>query len=105
MTQTTTDIGRELSERLNPGMENALNERYGHLFPNMAEGLVDFAYGRQFARPELPLRDRYLATVAALTALGSQTRPQLKVNIAGGRKADLTQKEIAEVFEAEGRND
>ncbi|MEL6533302.1 MAG: carboxymuconolactone decarboxylase family protein, partial [Pseudomonadota bacterium] len=56
------------------------------------------AYGRQYARPELPLRDRYLATIAALTAIGGQTKPQLKVNIAGGRKAGLSQKEIAEVI-------
>ncbi|MDF1668658.1 MAG: carboxymuconolactone decarboxylase family protein [Roseovarius sp.] len=98
MTETTTERGRALSERLNPGMERALNERYGHLLPDMAEGVVDFAYGRQYAQPGLPLRDRYLATIAALTALGGQTRPQLKVNIEGGRKAGLSQEEIAEVI-------
>ena len=98
MTKSTTEIGKELSERLNPGMEDTLNARYGHLLPGMAEGVVDFAYGRQYARPELPLRDRYLATIAALTAIGGQTKPQLKVNIAGGRKAGLSQKEIAEVI-------
>jgi len=43
MTKNTTQIGRELSEHLNPGMEDALNERYGHLLPGMAEGAVDFA--------------------------------------------------------------
>ena len=64
----------------------------------MAEGIVDFAYGRQYARPGLPLRDRYIATIAALTALGGQTAPQLKVNIAGGRKAGLSQREIGEVI-------
>ncbi|MFK7762076.1 MAG: carboxymuconolactone decarboxylase family protein [Roseobacter sp.] len=94
----TTDTGRVLSEALNPGMEAALDARYGHLVPGLAEGVVDFAYGRQYARPGLPLRDRYLATIAALTALGGQTAPQLKVNIAGGRKAGLTQQEIGEVI-------
>ena len=28
MTENTTQTGRELSERLNPGMEDALNARY-----------------------------------------------------------------------------
>lgn len=98
LTTSTTDIGCELSETLNPGMEQALDARYGELLPGMAEAVVDFAYGRQYARPELALRDRYLATIAALTALGGQTRPQLKVNIAGGRKSGLTRKEIAEVI-------
>ncbi|MDX8351965.1 carboxymuconolactone decarboxylase family protein [Cognatiyoonia sp. IB215182] len=94
----TTARGRTLSEELNPGMEAALEARYGHLVPGMAEGVVDFAYGRQYARPGLPLRDRYLATIAALTALGGQTAPQLKVNIAGGRKAGLSQQEIGEAI-------
>ena len=94
----TTAKGRALSEELNPGMEAALEARYGHLVPSMAEGIVDFAYGRQYARPGLPLRDRYIATIAALTALGGQTAPQLKVNIAGGRKAGLSQREIGEVI-------
>ncbi|SOH93645.1 4-carboxymuconolactone decarboxylase [Monaibacterium marinum] len=94
----TTERGRALSEELNPGMEAALDARYGHLLPGMAEGIVDFAYGRQYGRPGLPLRDRYIATIAALTALGGQTRPQLKVNVAGGRKAGLSREEIAETI-------
>ncbi|MEO1779689.1 MAG: carboxymuconolactone decarboxylase family protein [Pseudomonadota bacterium] len=94
----TTQTGRALSETLNPGMEAALEARYGHLVPGLAEGVVEFAYGRQYARPGFPLRDRYLATIAALTALGGQTAPQLKVNIAGGRKAGLSQQEIGEVI-------
>lgn len=96
--KNTIQTGRDLSERLNPGMEDAVNARYGHLLPGMAEGVVDFAYCRQYARSGLPLRDRYLATIAALTALGGQTRPQLMVNIAGGRKAGLSQEEIAETI-------
>lgn len=94
----TTERGRALSEALNPGMEAALKARYGHLVPSLADDIVDFAYGRQYGREGLPLRDRYLATIAALTALGGQTAPQLKVNIAGGRKAGLSQQEIGDVI-------
>ncbi len=98
MSDDTTERGRALSERLNPGMEATLEARYGRLLPGMAESLVDFAYGRQYARPGLPLRDRYLATIAALTAQGGQTRPQLMINIQAGRKSGLSQQEIAEVI-------
>ncbi|MCP8690099.1 carboxymuconolactone decarboxylase family protein [Marinobacterium sedimentorum] len=98
MSGETTAIGRALSEQLNPGMESTLEARYGHLLPGMAETIVDFAYGRQYARPGLPLRDRYLATIAALTAQGGQTRPQLKINIQAGRNAGLSREEIAEVI-------
>lgn len=95
----TTQAGRAASEELNPGMEDALRARYGHLVPELAEDVVDFAYGRHYGRTDdLQLRDRYIATIAALTALGGQTKPQLKVNIAGGLKAGLTQQEIGAVI-------
>ncbi|MEO0624214.1 MAG: carboxymuconolactone decarboxylase family protein [Pseudomonadota bacterium] len=90
--------GRALVSELNPGMEDALEARYGTLLPGMAESVVDFAYGRQYGRPGLPLRERYIATIAALTALGGHTGPQLRVNIEGGLKAGLTQTEIAEII-------
>ena len=92
------DAGRRLVDDLNPGMEEALEARYGHLLPGMAEAVVDFAYGRQYARPGLDLKSRYIATIAALTALGGQTRPQLKVNIAGALKAGVSETEIAETI-------
>ncbi len=95
---TFYDIGKELSERVNPGMEEALRRRYDDLVPGLARSVVDFSYGQQYARPGLPLRDRYLATIAALTALGGQTAPQLKVNIKGGRHAGLSRQEIGEVI-------
>lgn len=98
MRAATTEIGRALAEKLNPGVEETLDARYGHLLPGMAESVVDFAYGRQYARPGFSLRDRYIATIAALTAQGGQTRPQLKINIAAGRKAGLSQQEVAEVI-------
>ena len=90
--------GRDLSEALNPGMEQALEERYGTLLPGMPQSVVDFAYGQQYGRPGLALRDRYLATIAALTALGGQTAPQLQINISGGLRAGLTETEIAETI-------
>lgn len=98
MTDETYEKGKELSEALNPGMEDALRQRYGKLVPGLAESVVDFAYGQQYARDGLDLKTRYLATIAALTALGGQTRPQLKVNIAGARKAGASEREIGEVI-------
>ena len=98
MTKTPLETGREIVDEVNPGMEAVLEARYGHLLPGMAESVVEFAYGRQYARPGLDLKTRYLATVAALTAQGGQTRPQLKVNIKGALKVGATREEIAEVI-------
>ncbi|MFK7994351.1 MAG: carboxymuconolactone decarboxylase family protein [Granulosicoccus sp.] len=64
----------------------------------MGESAVDFAYGQQYARPGLDLKSRDIATIAALTTLGGQTGPQLKVNIEGGLKAGLTPQVIGGVI-------
>lgn len=93
---STYETGKALFEHVNPGMEDALSARYGHLVPGLAEGIVDWAYGRHYADETLPLRDRYIATIAALTAQG--TIPQLKVNIVGGRKAGLSREEVAAII-------
>ena len=90
--------GKALSERHNPGLEEALEERYGTLLPGMPQDLISFVYGQHYDRPGLSLRDRSLATIAALTALGGQTAPQLRIHISGGLKAGLTETEIAEAI-------
>lgn len=94
----TLTRGRALVEELNPGMEEVLEQKYGELVPGIGESVVDFAYGQQYARPGLDLRSRYIATIAALTALGGQTAPQLKVNLRGGLQAGLSQQEIGEII-------
>ena len=96
--KSALETGRELSETLSPGLENALEKRYGELLPEMPRDLVEFVYGHHYARPGLSLRDRCLATISALTALGGQTAPQLRLHIEGGLKAGLSKSEIGEAI-------
>ena len=96
--KSSLERGRELVADLNPGMEEALNRRYGHIVPGIGTSAVDFAFGQQYGRPGLDLRSRYIATIAALTALGGQTAPQLKVNIQGALKSGLSKQEIGEII-------
>ena len=90
--------GKALSEQHNPVLEKALEARYGALLPGMPQDLITFVYGQHYSRPGLSLRDRSLATIAALAALGGQTAPQLRIHIEGGLNAGLTQTEIAETL-------
>jgi len=90
--------GKALSEQVNPGMEHALQERYDALVPGLARTVVDVAYGQFYARGTVDEKTRLLATVAALTALGAQTAPQLKVNIASARAVGASREEIAEII-------
>ncbi|MEO9517130.1 carboxymuconolactone decarboxylase family protein [Roseibium sp.] len=96
--ESAYERGKALSEKHNPGLEEALEERYGALLPGMPQDLISFVYGQHYDRPGLSLRDRSLATIAALTALGGQTAPQLRLHIVGGMKAGLTETEIAEAI-------
>ncbi|WP_094463284.1 carboxymuconolactone decarboxylase family protein [Pannonibacter phragmitetus] len=88
--------GRDVVRLLNPGLEQVLAERYDDLVPGFSESLVEWAYGRHYARTGLDLKTRQLCTVAALTALGGQTGPQLKVNIAHALAAGASRGEIVE---------
>jgi len=92
------ETGKALSERMNPGMEAVLEERYGDLVPGLAQSVVDFAYGQQYARPGLGMRERVIATIAAVAALGAQTGPQLRIHIKAGLSEGLTPQEIGEII-------
>lgn len=94
----TDRTGADLVSELNPGLKEVLEDRYGQLLPGMAETVVDMAYGQFYARPGLDLKSRYIATIAALTAMGHQTAPQLKINIEAGLKVGLSEREIAETI-------
>lgn len=90
--------GRDIVQTLNPGLEQVLAERYNDLVEDFSESLVEWAYGRHYARPGLDLKTRQLCTVAALTALGGQTGPQLKANIAHTLAAGASREEIVEAI-------
>ncbi|TNE70098.1 carboxymuconolactone decarboxylase family protein [Celeribacter ethanolicus] len=90
--------GREVIKTLNPDLETILSERYDGIVPDMAETLIEWAYGRQYAREGVDLKTRQLCTVAALTALGGGTAPQLKINIEHAMAAGASEVEIAEVI-------
>ncbi|WP_422037424.1 carboxymuconolactone decarboxylase family protein [Roseibium sp.] len=92
------DKGRAVTRRLNPELESVLDDRYGALVPDFAESLIEWAYGRHYARPGLDLKTRQLCTIAALTALGGQTGPQLKVNIEHTLAAGAGRGEIVEAI-------
>ena len=79
-------------------MEDALARRYDALVPGLSRTVVDVAYGQFYARGVVDEKTRLLATVAALAALGGQTRPQLKVNIASARAVGASREEVAEII-------
>ncbi|OLP59465.1 4-carboxymuconolactone decarboxylase [Xaviernesmea oryzae] len=65
--------------------------------PDFATYLLEFPFGDIYSRPGLNLREREIATIAALAAMGNAT-PQLKVHIAAGLNVGLARAEIVEIL-------
>lgn len=65
--------------------------------PDFADHVIAFAFGDIYARPGLDLKSRQIATVAALTALGT-AGPQLRTHIRGALNVGWSREEIVEVI-------
>src|SRR5258705_161443 len=59
--------------------------------------MVEFPYGDIYSREGLAVREREIATIAMLTALGGR-EPQLRVHMASALNAGLTSDEIYEII-------
>jgi 4-carboxymuconolactone decarboxylase len=71
-------------------------EALAQAFPEFATYVVEFPFGDIYSRPGLGLRERELATVAALCALGNAA-PQLRVHLQAALHVGCTPAEIVEV--------
>ncbi|APA87752.1 carboxymuconolactone decarboxylase family protein [Paraburkholderia sprentiae WSM5005] len=65
--------------------------------PDFGRMLIEFGFGDIYSRPQLDLRAREIATIAALAALGN-AQPQLKIHIEAALNVGCTRDEIVEVF-------
>ena len=74
----------------------AVVEQLAASFPDFATYVVEFPFGDVYARPGLGLRERELAVVAALCALGNAA-PQLRVHIGAALHVGCQPSEIVEV--------
>ena len=65
--------------------------------PELSEFVITFAFGDIYARPQLSLRERQIATVASVATLG-HALPQLKSHINGALNLGITEREIIEIL-------
>ncbi len=65
--------------------------------PDLARYVIEFGFGDIYSRGILSLKEREIATVAALVALGN-AQPQLKVHIHGALNVGCTRQEVVEVI-------
>ncbi|WP_115576227.1 carboxymuconolactone decarboxylase family protein [Xanthomonas campestris] len=75
----------------------AVVESLKDIAPDFSDWIVAFAYGDVMARPGLDKQVRQIATIAALTALGTATS-QLKVHIDGALNVGRKPSQITETI-------
>lgn len=95
--QTRYDKGWERLKEVDGKAGEQVVASLAPICPDLGRYIVEFGFGDIYARPGLTLRQRELATVAALTALGTAT-PQLKVHIAAALHVGLSREEILETI-------
>lgn len=64
--------------------------------PDLARYVIEFPFGDVYSRGVLSLKEREIATVAALTALGN-AQAQLKVHMHGALNVGCTRQELVEL--------
>jgi 4-carboxymuconolactone decarboxylase len=89
--------GSELLDQIHAGGGAKLVAALSDIAPDLARYIVEFGFGDIYRRPGLSLRDRQLATVAALTALGT-AQAQLEAHIEGALAVGVTREEVVEVI-------
>ena len=90
--------GQEMARAFNPALETFSMKGVEKLFPTMSKDMMEIWFGRTFNREGLDAKTRLLVTVAALTVLGAQAEPQMRLTIRHAVEAGATQREIAEVI-------
>ncbi len=90
--------GQEMARAFNPGAESFVPKGFEGAFPTMTKDMMEIWFGRTFNREGLDAKTRLLVTLAALTVLGAQAEPQMRLTLRHAVEAGATPREIAEVI-------
>lgn len=96
-TQTRLERGKRALADIDGKAGQDVIDALADIAPDFANYLFEFPFGDIYSRPGLSLRDREIATIAALAAMGTAA-PQLKVHIEAGLNVGLSQVEITEIL-------
>jgi len=98
MFKAMVEQGQDMVRAFSPGLEAFHVKGLEALFPTMPKDMMEMWFGKTFNREGLDAKTRLLVTIAALTVLGAQAEPQLRLAIRHALEAGATQREIAEVI-------
>ena len=90
--------GQQMARAFAPALEGIDVKGFEKLFPTMPKDMLEAWFGKTFNPEGLDARTRLLVTIAALTVLGAQAEPQLRLTIRQALSAGATKREVAEVI-------
>ena len=88
--------GKQTLDVISGGTTSQVLASLAQTSPDLAQWIIDFAYGQVVSRPQLDLCTRELATVASLTTLGNAPR-QLTAHVNGALNAGCKPEAVVEV--------
>ena len=91
------DAGVEKFREIKGAGAEASLERLKSLNPDLAKFAMEFPFGDIYSRPELDVKSREIATIAALSALGNAPK-QLRVHIECALNTGVKRQEIIEII-------
>ncbi|MGL4236972.1 carboxymuconolactone decarboxylase family protein [Tabrizicola sp.] len=98
MFATMMESSQEMLRAFNPSLEGMQAKGFEKMFPTMPANMMEMWFGRTFNREGLDAKTRLLVTLAALTVLGAQAEPQMRLTVRHALEAGATKREIAEVI-------
>jgi 4-carboxymuconolactone decarboxylase len=97
MQQSTYERGLQRLKEVDDIAGEKVIDSLSDISPDLGRYVIEFGFGEIYSRPGLSLQQRELATVAALTAMGT-AQPQLKVHLAAALNVGLSRLEITETI-------
>jgi 4-carboxymuconolactone decarboxylase len=91
------EVGAKNLRRLDPNQVENLEQTFKDISPDMAKFVIEYGFADILSRPALNLKHREMATIAALTAMGTAPS-QLKFHIKAGLNIGVSQVEIREIM-------
>ncbi|EBV3599828.1 carboxymuconolactone decarboxylase family protein [Salmonella enterica subsp. enterica serovar Virchow] len=95
--ESRLERGKRKLDEIDGAAGRAVIDSLADIAPDFADYLFEFPFGDIYSRPGLGLREREIATIAALTAMGNAA-PQLKVHIHAGLNVGVSRDEIVEII-------
>lgn len=98
MLESSQDMAKAFAPAYAQLFEQGSLKGFESFWPTMSADMMEMWFGKTFNRDGLDAKTRLLLTLGALTVLGAQAEPQIRLTIRHLLEAGATKREIAEAI-------